>query len=154
MVDLRRELSQFNKHFYRLHDIVEEYVVWYQFDVQDSYTDDVYDEGPLRKYKNGVTVPCLGPVNQEDTERLTPDGRKPTNVCQVIIPIAFLRASGINLESDSPTHLNDLFVYGDQCFTVIDYQIEGRMGDDVSVRVRGNQVFPSEELFNELFPPT
>lgn len=160
-MDVRRELDLINRHFRRHHKVANETVIWYEFNPLgaasvNSIYDDVYDEGVRgtggKSYKTGVVIPILLGSENEDQRRAIPEGRQPVQTMDIFIAMADMRAAGITFPWEYRNHLNDVFYYDGRYYGVYDYRVRGRLKDDVSILVAGQEIYINQEFLNDPGP--
>ena len=160
-MDVRRELGLINKQFDWFYHTQGETVVWYEFQplgasATGSTYDDIYDEGNLGvsgiKYKTGVALPVLRITEIEDSKRAIPDARVPFQNVNLFVPVKSFRNLGISNYWDYEKHLNDMFKWDGRFYGVHDFQVRGRLRDEVYVLVEGIQVYVEQEMVNDPGP--
>jgi len=160
-MDVRRELSNINKHLARHQNVAGLTVVWYEFiplgsaSVNSVY-DDVYDEGIRgtggKKYSDGVVLPVLLATEQEDERRAIADGRNPLQTMNLFIDMKSMVDVGLQEPWEYRNHLNDMFVYDGRYYNVSSYKVRGAIKDEVFVLVSGYETEVEEELVNDPGP--
>jgi len=166
VIDSRREANHIWKEFGRFQHQVGENVVWFCFDTANSQYDDVYDEGG-RKYKPGLNVAVLWIDQVEGTEQYTPEGKRPSQSLRFAVAARMLYESGI---SDREAHghrvwdaglinetwfedrLNDVVYYDGRYYEVVNFQIRGRIREDVIIGVTGTETYPEDDTVFDYTP--
>lgn len=166
MIDTRREALHIQKEFQRYHQKVGESVVWFMFDTTNSSYNTVYDEGG-RKYWPGILVPILWVDQIEPPEQVLPEGRRPVFALRFAVAARTMYETGIGVH-ESTGHrvwdpglikstwfndrVNDVLYYDGRYFEVSNFQIRGRIREDVIVGVSCTEVYPEDERTFD-FPP-
>jgi hypothetical protein len=161
-MDIRRELDLINKHFMAHFKTAGAAIVWYEFmpfaasASAGSVYDDVYDEGTPsaggRSYKQGVILPVLLAVENEDQRRSIPEGRQVVQTVDVFIPYRAMYETGINEPYEYRRHLNDIFLYDGRYYSVYNYRVRGRLRDEVFILVSGSEIYIDQEMLNDPGP--
>jgi hypothetical protein len=131
-----------------------------------STYDRVYDEAN-RAYQTGIALPVLWIDQQEDPESYSAEGRRPTQRLRFAasarsinnVGIDATEAHGGRLWDERPfgkpwwnDRLNDLVYYDGRFYEVSDFQIRGRIRQDVIIGVAGIETQPMDESIFDLFP--
>ena len=176
-IDVRRETNHIWNEYTRYRNQVGEEVIWFQFSVDDSRYDDVYDEGG-KTYKTGIRMPVLWVDQIEDPEQYSSEGRRPTQRIRFAISAREMQHRGIDTREahgkmfdqvppvppipsqygrpESPwldDRLNDVIYYDRRFYTISNFQIRGRAKfTDIIIGVSGLETTPDDESIYDLFP--
>lgn len=166
MLDSRRESNHIQREFARYHAKIGEAVIWFQFDVDSSQYDRVYNEAG-RKYKRGLSVATLWIDQGEAPEQYLPEGRR------TVVTLRFAVAAQAIIEAHIGTQeahghrvwdrglindkwfddrLNDIVYYDGRYWEVNNFQIRARAQQDNIVGVTCTETYPEDEYTFD-FPP-
>jgi len=166
VIDTRREAAHIEREFGRYQGKVGESVVWFRFDVHNSQYSGTYDEGG-RAYLPGLLVPILWVDQIEAPEQYVPEGKRPVQGLRFGVSAKAIYENGLSdreahghrvwdpgLINDSwfDDRSNDLCYYNGRYYEVSNYQIRGRIREDVVVGVTCTETYPEDE-FTFDFPP-
>jgi hypothetical protein len=162
MVDVRREFMLRERQKSWFHDLAGESVIWFEFlpfgtDPDDSQYDDLYDEGGPsansgRKWASGVIVPYLWLIENEDSRRSIPQGRKTFQTLRFVTTVTALAEAGISNPEEHRSHLRDIIGHQGRLYLVSDYIIRGRLRRDDNVIVSAVETYPDEEMVYDVPP--
>jgi len=166
VLDSRRESNHIQREFARYHAKIGEAVIWFQFDVDSSQYDRVYNEAG-RKYKRGLSVATLWIDQGEAPEQYLPEGRR------TVVTLRFAVAAQAIIEAHIGTQeahghrvwdrglindkwfddrLNDIVYYDGRYWEVNNFQIRARAQQDNIVGVTCTETYPEDEYTFD-FPP-
>lgn len=166
MLDTRREAAHIQREFSRYQSKIGEAVIWFQFNVDTSQYDTVYDEGG-RVYHAGIPVPTLWIDQGEAPEQYLPEGRRTVVTLRFAIAAKTIIEVGIGLveahghrvydrglinEKWMDDRLNDILYYDGRFWEVNNFQIRGRIRQDTIVGVTCTETYPEDEYTWD-FPP-
>ena len=150
----------------RYHNKIGENVVWFEFDVNNSQYDRVYDEGG-RRYHIGRNVPTLWIDQGEAPEQYLPEGRRTVVTLRFAVWARAITEVGIGLQEAHghriydhglinskwfDDRLNDI-CYDGRFWEVNNFQIRGRIREDNIVGVTAAETYPEDEYILWDFPP-
>jgi hypothetical protein len=166
VLDTRREAAKIDREFSRYHQKMGESVVWFPFDTVSSHYYGTYDEGG-RAYLPGILVPILWVDQIEAPEQYTSEGRRPVQGLRFAISAKAVYEVGL---SDREAHghrvwdaglinnswfddrSNDICYYNGRYYEVSNYQIRGRLREDVIIGITATETYPEDEYTFD-FPP-
>jgi len=155
MVDIRTEHLHINKHVRHRVDEAGEHIVWFEYvkqgEVDGTVFDDLYDQGsPLdgygRVYAPGIPIPTIYVEEMEDALTVRQEGRVPTQNLRAVMLYDDVKKSGISQPFEYAPHLNDIFYYDGRYYKISNYEVRGRLDDDVLVTATGYEVFVDQEF--------
>ena len=116
---------------------------WLVFSPEESTTDDVYDEGPRRRYREATgPVGLLWILEIEGENERTPDGRYLQRKVNAGVSVTELARAGVPDPEDTPRRLNDLFVWEGRTFRIDVAEPNGHLPDKaVTIRLQGTQLY-------------
>jgi hypothetical protein len=160
------ENIKIDREFSRYHQKMGESVVWFPFDTVSSHYYGTYDEGG-RAYLPGILVPILWVDQIEAPEQYTSEGRRPVQGLRFAISAKAVYEVGL---SDREAHghrvwdaglinnswfddrSNDICYYNGRYYEVSNYQIRGRLREDVIIGITCTETYPEDEYTFD-FPP-
>lgn len=160
MIDPRRERDHIWREYGIYQNQVGESVVWFMFDTGASQYNDTYDEGG-RQYMPGINVPILWVDQIEAPEQMLPEGRRVVASLRFAVSaqamaevqIGAQEAHGHRLwdpgwinEVWFNDRLNDILYYDGRYWECANFQIRGRIQDDVIVGVSCTETYPEDEF--------
>ena len=166
MIDTRREALHIEREFTRYQGKVGENVIWFPFDTANSQYSGTYDEGG-RAYLPGINVPIMWVDQIEAPEQYLPEGKRPVQGLRFAVSAKALYEVGL---SDREAHghrtwdvglindswfndrSNDICYYNGRYYEISNYQIRGRIREDVIVGITCTETYPEDE-YNFDFPP-
>jgi hypothetical protein len=167
-MDSRRESAHIQREFARYTNKIGEQVIWFEFDVDSTQYDRVYNEG-FRRYRKGRNVPTLWIDQGEAPEQYLPEGRRTIVTLRFAVGARAITEVGIGLQeahghrvwdrgliNDSwfDDRLNDLCYYDGRFWEINNFQIRGRtQGLDNILGVTCTETYPEDEYTFD-FPPT
>jgi hypothetical protein len=159
MLDTRREALHIEREFNRYHQKIGESVVWFRFDTQASEYSALYDEGG-RAYQSGILVPLLWVDQIEAPEQYTPEGRRPYQSLRFAVSAKAMYEVGIG-DREAHGHrvwdagvikdtwlddrLNDICYYNGRYYEIMNFQIRGRIREDVIIGVTCTEIYVEDE---------
>ena len=167
VIDTRREAAKIDREFSRYHSQVGESVVWFPFDVHNSGYSGTYDEGG-RAYLPGRLVPMLWVDQIEAPEQYVPEGKRPVQGLRFAVSAKAMYEVGL---SDREAHghriwdaglinntwlddrSNDICYYNGRYYEISNYQIRGRIREDVIIGVTCTETYPEDEYTFDYSPP-
>lgn len=116
---------------------------WFVYDPDTTTTDDVYDEGPQRRY---VEVPqpvrLLWALETEGENERTPDGRYLARKFAAGVSVTTLERSGVPDPEDTPRRLNDVVMWEGKPFRIDVAEPNGHLERKaMTVRLQGTEIF-------------
>lgn len=116
---------------------------WLVYAPEESYTDDVYDEGPKRRYREAkAPVSLLWILEIEGENERTPDGRYLQRKVNAGVSVTELARAGVPDPEDTPSRLNDLFVWEGRVFRIDVAEPNGHLPDKaMTIRLQGTQIY-------------
>ena len=166
MIDTRREALHIMEEFGRYQEKVGEAVVWFMFNTLTSSYNNVYDEGG-RRYLPGILVPILWVDQIEPPEQYLPEGRRPVNTLRFAVAARVMYEVGIG-DKEATGHrtwdsgliggkwfndrVNDLLYYDGRYYEVMNFQIRGRIREDVIIGISCTETYIEDEHTFD-FPP-
>jgi len=166
-LDSRREANHIGREMARYAADIGENVVWFEFDVDGSQYDRVYDEGG-RVYRTGINVPTLWIDQGEAPEQYLPEGRRNVVTLRFAVWARAIIEVGIGIHEAHGHRVwdrglinrkwfndrtNDTLYYDGRYWEINNFQIRGRIREDVIVGVTCTETYPEDE-FTFDFPPT
>jgi hypothetical protein len=123
----------------------------------DSTYHHVYDEPAIgvggRLFKGGVPIRTVGQVVEtEDARRHIPDGRQTAQTIRFTVNYQTMVDAGVEEPWESPRHLKDMVYFDGRYYQIYDYRIIGRVQDEISVVIAGNESFLDQDLVNSPGP--
>jgi hypothetical protein len=159
VIDTRREALHIEREYTRYHQKVGESVVWYRFDTVNSQYSSVYDEGG-RSYLPGILVPILWVDQIESPEQYMPEGRRPVQTIRFAVSAKAMYEVGIG-DREAHGHRvwdeglvnntwfddrsNDICYYNGRYYEISNFQIRGRIREDVVIGLTGTEVYIEDE---------
>jgi len=166
VIDTRREARHIAEEFQRYQQKVGESVVWYRFDTQASGYNNVYDEGG-RQYLSGLMVPILWVDQVEPPEQYLPEGRRAVHTVRFAVSARQMYESGLSI-TEATGHrswdaglikgtwfddrTNDILYYDGRYYEVMNYQIRGRIREDVIIGISCTETYPEDERMFDTLP--
>jgi hypothetical protein len=166
-IDTRREAAHIQREFGRYTTTIGEAVIWFMFDVDNTQYDRVYDESG-RRYHWGISVAVLWVDQGEAPEQMTPEGRRNVQTLRFAVSARSAVETGIGIQEAHghrvwdrgiinnrwfDDRLNDVVYYDGRYYEVMNFQIRGRIREDVILGVTCTEVYPEDEYTFD-FPPT
>lgn len=159
MIDTRREALHIAEEFQRYQQKVGETIVWFMFNTAESSYNSVYDEGG-RSYWPGTTVPILWVDQIEPPEQYLPEGRRPVFTLRFAVSAKVMSECGIGAQ-ESTGHrtwdqglingkwfndrVNDIIYYDGRYYEVSNFQIRGRIREDVIIGISCTETYIEDE---------
>ena len=129
-------------------------VKWYRFDPAATTVDDVYDEGPERRWLPALDVPLLHVVRDEEAQADTEEGLYALGSVHFVVDPRQAQRAGLDDPWQAPPRLNDRFLYDDRFWEIRSWQVQGRLRQwEVVVGGNAAQVAPEELSNDPNFPP-
>lgn len=166
MIDTRREALHIEREFTRYQKKVGESVIWFMFDPTTSQYSGTYDEGG-RDYQRGINVPVLWIDQIEAPEQYLPEGKRPVQGLRFGVSAKAIYEVGLS-DREATGHRvwdtglingnwfndrsNDICYYNGRYYEVSNYQIRGRIREDVIIGVTCTETYPEDEYTFD-FPP-
>jgi hypothetical protein len=146
---VKRHLGEVQKAFRWYQRTIGTTVIWYAFDRAATTKDDIYDEGPERRWKPGFVLPVLHVARTERAETAREEGYYDMGSAHLVISPHQAAAAGLDDPWDAESQLFDRFLWDGTVFEVRTWQIQGRMRRfEVVVGATAQEVAP-EEYFND-----
>jgi hypothetical protein len=148
-------LGQVRRSYGRYQRRVGTTVTWYQFDPTESAPVDFYDESPEASWRNGIELPVLSVIRDEDKERMREEGLYTGGSLHLSFSAEQARRAGMVAVLDARLHLRDRFYWDGEYWSVNTYQISGRLiRHEVIIGVDATRIATEELVNQESFPPT
>jgi hypothetical protein len=165
-LDTRRESNHIQRELLRYQARIGEAVIWFEFDVDNSQFDRVYNEGG-RFYRQGRAVATLWVDQGEAPEQYLPEGRRTVVTLRFAVAARTITEVGIGLQEAHghriydrglinekwfDDRLNDVLYYDGRYWEVNNFQIRGRIREDNILGVTCTETYPEDEYTFD-FPP-
>lgn len=143
-------------HYRHTNRMIEEYqqytgvtVLWYEWDPDTTTVDDLYDEGPSRRWMVPKPMPVYSLVREEGTEVPSAEGHYPVDTIHAAALLEQLRKYGLSDPYDAQRHLHDRFIWDGFVWEVRRWAIQGRTRTyEATVGIDAYRVMP-DELVND-----
>lgn len=124
-------------------------VRWFEFDSANTTMHSVYDEGPTRRWKEGVLIPVLYVVRTESGEGTSPEGQYQVDYASLTFLVSDFRKAGIVNPEDNHAHEDDRFLFRSRLFSVDTFNVFGHFpNENVTIAVSGAQVREDENVLD------
>lgn len=145
---VKREIQSINRGIRDYQHETGETVLWYEFDTVTSTKDDVYDEGPSRRWHPAKRVPAVFVYFTEGPEVPDPDtGLYITSTAHFTVSIDMLRKAEISEPENTDAHMNDRFSFNNRLYSIDRYEKQGFVHNHwLTVAVDGHEVKDDEMM--------
>lgn len=135
-------------------------VKWYEFDPVTTTKDDVYDEGPERRWKTPFELPVMVVIRDEERETPREEGFYTLGTIHLTFGTKMAAQAGMTDPLTARRHLHDRFQFDyDELgrpvwWEVRRFQISGRLKNyEVVIGVDATQLSPEEFVNDPNWPP-
>ena len=135
-------------------------VLWYEFDPVNTTKDDVYEEGPERRWKQPIVLPTMVVIRDEERETPREEGFYALGTVHLTFGTRMAARAGMTDPYTSRLHLHDRFQFDQQAdgtpiyWDVRRFQISGRLKNfEVVIGVDATQLSPEEFINDPNWPP-
>ena len=146
---VRDHLRHTNRQVTKFQRKVGTIVDWWEFDKVNTTKDDIYDEGPDRKWKAPKRMPVYSVIRVEGVEVPDAEGQYTVDSIHFSGLLEQFRRAGMTAPYDAQAHINDRVIYDHFVWEIRRYQIMGRLQDyETTVSIDATKVSP-EEMIND-----
>lgn len=147
-------IRQVNKAYRWYQRYVGTTILWWEFDRVNTTKDDVYDEGPERRWKKPFWLPIMVVIRDEDRKAPREEGFYAIGTAHLTFGTQMAAQAGMTDPHDARLHLHDRFLWDDKYFEVRRFQISGRLQRyEVVVGVDGTALSDEEFVNDPHWPP-
>lgn len=135
-------------------------VKWFEFDPAATTKDDIYDEGPQRRWKPAISLPVMVVIRDEERKAAREEGFYAAGTIHLTFGTKMALQAGMTDPYTSRVHLHDRFQFdlddaGPVYWEVRRFQISGRLKRyEVVIGVDAMQISPEEWQNDPNWPPT
>lgn len=144
-----------NRQISRFQRKVGAQVLWYEFDKENTETDDLYDEGSStggRMWKTPRRIPVYSVIRTEGAEVPGAEGQYTVDSIHFSALLEQLRRFGLSEPFNAQKHINDRIVWDNFVWEIRRYQIQGRLQEyETTVGVDATKVTPDEMINDPQF---